>query len=303
MLDAQANARAVPESLREYGRGVAGGLLFSLPLLYTAEVWWAGFTMPAERQLAYLGFTLILLLGYNRYAGLRHEPSWTEIAIDSIEEMGLGILLATSVLLVLGRIGPAQHLDEILGKIVVEAMTAAIGVSVGTTQLGGEKETRRQPRPKSDTRRGVSEAGVSEAGVSEAGIPGADFSSQIVVGFCGAVLFAANIAPTEEVIIIGTQISPVHAVALAVLSLGIGGGILYYSNFRGAHLWSRADNRLTVFRGTVVTYLVALAASAMILWLYGRFDGVSLGVIVHETIVLGFGSTLGASAGRLLLQA
>jgi hypothetical protein len=33
--------RSTGESLREYGRGVAGGLLFSLPLLYTVEVWHA----------------------------------------------------------------------------------------------------------------------------------------------------------------------------------------------------------------------------------------------------------------------
>src|SRR5687768_4310411 len=41
--------RSITESLREYGRGVAGGLMFSLPLLYTMEVWWAGFntSLPA----------------------------------------------------------------------------------------------------------------------------------------------------------------------------------------------------------------------------------------------------------------
>ncbi len=36
------HGRPSSESLREYGRGLAGGLLFSLPLIYTMEVWWAG---------------------------------------------------------------------------------------------------------------------------------------------------------------------------------------------------------------------------------------------------------------------
>lgn len=40
-------------SLQEYARGIAGGLIFSLPLLYTMEVWWAGFITNA---LAAIGF-------------------------------------------------------------------------------------------------------------------------------------------------------------------------------------------------------------------------------------------------------
>ena len=46
-------ARPVSVTLRTYARGVVGGLLFSLPLLYTMEVWWAGFTMDPVRQLTY----------------------------------------------------------------------------------------------------------------------------------------------------------------------------------------------------------------------------------------------------------
>ena len=88
--------RTIGESLREYGRGVAGGLLFSLPLLYTAEVWHTGFAMPVGRMLALVFLTLLLLLGYNRYAGLRQDSSWIEVVIDSIEEMGLGLILSPS---------------------------------------------------------------------------------------------------------------------------------------------------------------------------------------------------------------
>ena len=97
-------ARSTGESLREYGRGVAGGLLFSLPLLFTMEVWQGGFTMPPERQLIYVLLALVLLLGYNRYAGLHPDVTWAEVAIDSVEEMGIGLLLSALVLLLIGRI-------------------------------------------------------------------------------------------------------------------------------------------------------------------------------------------------------
>jgi Putative integral membrane protein (DUF2391) len=43
--------RSITKSLQEYGRGVAGGLMFSLPLLYTMEVWWAGFNTHPYRPM------------------------------------------------------------------------------------------------------------------------------------------------------------------------------------------------------------------------------------------------------------
>ena len=258
---------------------MAGGLLFSLPLLYTGEVWWAGFTMEPPRQLAYLATTFLLLLGYNRYAGLHPDTGWTEVVIDSVEELGLGLLLSAFILYTLGRIGPGQHVDEILGSIVVQAMTIAIGVSVGTAQLGG--------------------------GEADAGMVGSDkvtFGGELVLGCCGAVLFAANVAPTEEVVVLGADLPPLRLIAVTLISFSLSALILHYSDFRGADRWVRADSLGGMLRGTIVTYVVALAASAAILWLFGRLDGVGLTTIVGQTVVLGLPASLGASAGRLLLQ-
>jgi len=75
--------------------------LFSLPLLYTMEVWWAGFSIHPWRVVVTVLATLVLLLGYNRYAGLRSDASLLEVLIDSIEELGIGLLVATIVLLCL----------------------------------------------------------------------------------------------------------------------------------------------------------------------------------------------------------
>src|SRR5688572_21035236 len=96
--------RTTTQSLMEYARGVAGGLLFSLPLLYTMEVWWAGFTSHPWRLAAYVAATFVLLLGYNYYAGLRKDSGFLEVVIDSVEEMGIGIAVAAVVLFLLGRV-------------------------------------------------------------------------------------------------------------------------------------------------------------------------------------------------------
>jgi putative integral membrane protein (TIGR02587 family) len=273
--------RSTGESLREYGRGVAGGLIFSLPLLYTMEVWHAGFTMPPHRQLAYVLLALVLLLGYNRYAGLHPDSTWAEVAIDSIEEMGIGLLLSALVLFLLGRLTPGQDLGEVVGRIVVEAVTVAIGVSVGTAQLGGNDAT--------------AKTGMADTGK-------VTFSGQLTLAVCGAVLFAANVAPTEEIILIGIELSGYQLAGLGMATMSLGALILFYSDFRGSERWVRAQGFGSVLRGSVITYAVGLVTSAAILWLFGRFDGVGPAAIAGQCVALGVASTIGASAGRLLLQ-
>lgn len=277
-------SRSVTRSLQEYGRGIAGGLIFSLPLLFTMEMWWAGFTMPADRQLAYVCATFLLLLGYNRFAGLRPDSTWYEVAIDSVEEMGLGLALAALILLALGRIGLQSSPAEILGKTIVEGMTVAIGVSVGTAQLGGNDDNEEHTSGTLESRR-----------------PG--FGGQLTLAICGAVLFAANIAPTEEIQMLAAGISSYHLVGLVLLSMAIGTLVLFFSDFSGAaRVVPSPPRRGDIVEGAVITYAAALAASAAILWAFGRFDGRDLHDILAQTLVLGFAATLGASAGRLLLQ-
>jgi uncharacterized membrane protein len=93
------------------------------------EVWWAGFITHPLRLLIYVLATFTLLLGYNRYAGLRRSASPAEVAIDSVEEMGLGLVIAAVVLWLLGQITADMTLNEMVGKIIAEAMTVAIGIS------------------------------------------------------------------------------------------------------------------------------------------------------------------------------
>lgn len=278
----QRRAPSTAESLREYGRGLAGGLLFSLPLVLTMEMWWAGFIAEPWRLLALLAFTFVLLLGYNRFAGIRHDASWTEVAIDSVEELGLGLVTAAGLLFLLGRIGPGFSFDESLGKIVVEAAVVAIGFSVGTAQLGEETD----------------DVGMGDKTPSHSW----RLVGHLVICFCGAVLFAANIAPTEEIVMIAIETSPFRLLGLMALSIAIGSVILFFTEFKRSGAIVRVEGTTDVVIGTTVTYAIALAASAIILLFFGRFDGASLAVCVREIVVLAFPAVIGASAGRLLLH-
>ncbi len=289
--------RPISKSLQEYARGVAGGLLFSLPLLYTMEVWWTGFLVPPWRLAVYVLGTFALLLGYNHYVGIREDGSFADVVIDSFEEMGIGFVVAAVVLWLLGQITVEMPGDEVLGKIVIEAMTVAIGVSVGTAQLGSN----------GDTDKGMGD-GTGENDEAEPGEPAPegedtiDIGGQLVVALCGAVLFAANVAPTEEIVMIAVEVTAGRLIGLVVFSLVLAALVLYYSEFAGARQHVRFDRHHDVLVGSVITYAVALVASSLILWFFGRFDGHTPILCLAQAVVLGVPGTLGASAGRLLLQ-
>jgi len=172
----------------------------------------------------------------------------------------LGLLIAAFVLWLLGQITFDMTVNEILGKIIIEAMTVAIGVSIGTAQLGGKGEQ------EGDT--GMESALQSDSSPVPLLIEGnGDFAGQIVIALCGAVLFAANVAPTEEIIMIATETASEKLLGLALLSCFLGALILFYSDFTGAQRFSEERGIKTVVFGTVVTYAIALV-SAAILWFW-----------------------------------
>lgn len=245
--------------------------------MYTMEVWWSGFIAGPLRLLLFVAATFALLIGYNNYAGIRHDADWTDVVVDSVEELGLGIVTAAGLLALLARTTSDMSFEEILGKIVIEAGIVAIGFSVGTAQLGGDDE----------------ESGRGDS---------SGFMSQVVISLCGAILVAANVAPTEEIVIIAAEIGTARLFGIIILSFLLAVLILFFSNFRQARRFAASERPGHAVAGGIVTYAVALVASAAILWFFGRFETVLPAMMVSQTIVLSLPATLGASAGRLLLQ-
>ncbi len=271
---------SIARSLSEYGRGIAGGLIFSLPLLYTQEVWKAGAVFGPGRLAVSLAGTLLLLLGYNRYAGLRSDASRAEVLIDSVEELGLGIVVAALLLWLIGQIDGTLSPAVIIGRVMTAGMLAAIGVSVGTAQLGGGDAT-----------------GEDEGETDDGSLLGL-----VVLAVCGAVLIAANVAPTEEVLLIAARLDAPRLLGLVLIALALTAVICFYSDFVGAGRDDAAPTPLEVVRETVITYAVALAVSAGILWLFGRIEDLGPLAAWARVIVLGVPATLGASAGRLIIK-
>ncbi|AKD05179.1 TIGR02587 family membrane protein [Pontibacter korlensis] len=274
-------------SLKEYARGITGGLLFSFPLLYTMEVWWAGFSATPLQLLILVVVTYILLLGYNRYAGMRPNVEWRSVMVDSVEELGIGMVLSTVVLLILNRIQmQGMSLDEIMGKVIIEAMAVSIGVSIGTAQLGTREENDEEVHGKKELE--------EEKEPPQVGM--------IILSFCGAILIGGNVSPTEEVMMIAVEATPLHILLMALSSILLSVVVVYFSDFKGTGKHRSNNFLFHLTLDTCVSYLVALAASAAALWFFGKFESVSFWTSVSQIIVLGVLSSLGASAGRLLIK-
>ncbi|MGB8705638.1 MAG: TIGR02587 family membrane protein [Gillisia sp.] len=268
------------QTLKKYGRGIIGGLLFSLPLLYTMEVWWAGFIVSPEKLLACIFTTLLLLLGYNKFAGMRKDANLIDITRDSLEEIGLAFIVSASFLFLINKINFSMSFNEITGKVIIESMIVAIGISIGKSQLGQQSSKGESTSDKRDKKGTV---------------------QMLILGVCGAVVFASNVAPTEEIVELALVSSYWNLLLMIFVSVLLGFIIIVFSDFINST--QRKMKTREILLHVLIGNLTGLIVSIGFLWFFGRFDGSYPDVIISEIIVLLIPSSLGGSAGRLLIGA
>ena len=80
-------------------RGVAGALLFSIPMLMTMEMWFLGFYMDRERLLLLLLLNIPLLVGLSHRIGFERTTTWRESARDAMIAYGMGVASSALILL------------------------------------------------------------------------------------------------------------------------------------------------------------------------------------------------------------
>ncbi|CAN5760365.1 hypothetical protein BH20CHL5_BH20CHL5_06010 [soil metagenome] len=95
----------------------------------------------------------VVVVGYNTASGFRAEGSALDTLIDSIEAMGLGILVALVVLILFGRIEADMGIREIAGKVSLEAIPIAFGASLARSQLASPED-----EPEEGSRDGADES-------------------------------------------------------------------------------------------------------------------------------------------------
>lgn len=272
--------RTVMETVRDHLRALAGGLLVGLPLLWTMEVWEDGAVLSPGKLLVLLAIGFALVVGFNALAGFRRERTWLQLVVDSVQAMGVGTLVAALALLGLGRLDPADGGQAIVGRIAIESIPCAFGASLAGSVMTDPDD------PDHPSGEGGSFSPVG----------------RLLVSGAGALYFALNIAPTDEVRILAASATPLQLLVVVAASLLLGLAIVFHAEFRGGRRGSTGGGPLDTAAGeTISAYAISLLVSLVLLWAFGSTDGTAAAVVLAQCVLLGLVATFGAAAARLLI--
>ncbi|MGF1499464.1 MAG: TIGR02587 family membrane protein [Elainellaceae cyanobacterium] len=281
------------DELRDLLRGASGGFLFGIPLLYTVEVWSIGSSTQSIRLLAVLGTTFIVVLLLTEVQGFRRTLALRplEAVMESVEALSLGVVCAAIALVLLRRITLATPLSETLGKLIFEAVPFAIGVALARSTLSRERpaagDRRRLERPRFTA--------ITPFNLRDTLI---DLDATLL----GAVIIAFSVAPTEEIPLLASAIPPLWLLLIIGASLLLSYAIVFASGFTDRTERQQRGLLLSPVTETLVAYLVALLASAVMLVFFQQLTLTDpwpewLG----DIIVLGLPASVGGAAGRILI--
>ncbi len=260
--------------LRDLGRAFAGALLFNIPLLMTMEMWEQGVVMARWRLLAYILISLPLLYGLAFYAGFSKRRGLVNDLLDTAVALAVGCLTASVLLILFGVVQWDAPPREAVGMVTLQAIPGAMGALLARRQLSGSDE------------QGSDDGKASYVG-------------ELFLMAAGALFFAMNVAPTEEMILIAYKATPIHALSLVAVSILLLHLIVYNTGFAGQEDAGEPLKALCHF--TLPGYAIALGVSLFVLFIFGRTDDHSFTGVVQTVIVLGFPASVGAAAARLLI--
>ncbi len=277
---------SVRETTRDMVRAAGGGLLIGLPLLFTLEMWSHSFLLPSWKIVILLGMGFVVVVGYSAVSGFRRDRTWGQLLIDSVETMGIAAVVAAAAMLLLGRIGIETGLRDAVGKIALEMIPVAFGVSLAGSQLVSPGDDAEEEEDEGST--------LSDAGVGAFG--------RLFISAGGALLFALTVAPTEEPVLLGVEAEWWLVLLVIPATLLMTFAIVFYADFRGGRSMDVGDSPMDhPITETVAAYVVSLLVSLLLLWAFGRTDGASWTAIVGQIVMLGIVASFGAAAGRLLV--
>jgi len=268
-------------SFREFAEGIArafgGALLFALPLMMTIEMWSLGFYMSPYRLVILLAVFFPVLIGLSYYIGFDETAHLGHAVLHAVVAYGIAFVSTLTLLAVLGIFTSEMGWHELVGKVSVQLGPAALGALLAQAHFGSP--------PSSEHRRRE-----------------ATYVGRLFFMIVGALFVALEVAPTDEMPLIAYLIRKQHAIAAVALSLAVLYFFMQGVGFRG-HSSAEDHGAASVFlRLVVVGYALALATSAFLLWVFGRYEGASVQSALRMTIVLALPATLGAAAARITLD-
>ena len=255
-------------------RGVAGGTILGVPLLYTQEIWLHGRSVAPIVILAALVAGFCVNVALSSFIGFRAGRIMRP-GEDAVVGMGLSVVLSVLLLILLDRIDTGTSRENALGVIALTAIPVSLGFSVGSALAPA------QGGAKAETIRGG--------------------GGDLLIAAAGALVFALNIAPTAEPILLAAQLDGVRLVLLVLASVVLPFLMVFYAEFGGRERRVASDGATQgPLTETLLAYVVAFALSAAMLVVFGRVNAVN-GAALSRVVALAFPASIGAALGRLLI--
>ena len=278
ITSSQHNRRFPVDLARAYG----GALVFSFPMLMTMEMWRLGFQMSRFRLGLFMIVGMLLLAGLSFYEGFADTFSGKDDILETFTAYFVGFTTSAVLLFLFGIITTEMSADEIIGKISLQAVTAALGAIFAEAILGGDNEEVEDKKEEKRT---------------------SGYGGQLFLMIVGAVFLAMSLAATEEMLLISYLMTEWQTVGLMILTILTMHGFVYAAHFGGSEKLISPDvSFLSIFlRFTVVGYGIVLLVSFYILWTFGMTDDLGSAEKLKAVVVLGFPAALGSAASRLLL--
>jgi putative integral membrane protein (TIGR02587 family) len=268
---------------RGAARAVGGAIIFALPLLMTLEMWELGSRITPARMAALLLATLPMLVFLSAYSGFESTVRIFHDILDAFVAIALAAVAAAITLSAVAVLTTDSSFTDWVGKIALQVVPGSIGALLAQSQFGARRGDDEEPS------RGKTPRGGNVRHAAELGIMAV-----------GALFLGLNVAPTEEIQIIASRASDVHMAMLVLFSVVLIHAFVFALEFRGHHAGA-ASAWSALVRFSLPGYAIALALSAFLLWIFGRFDGQSVDQALQLSVTLAFPSAVGAAAARLIL--
>lgn len=255
------------------GRAAAGAMIFSLPLMMTMEMWAFGFQMDRLRLALFTAIVAVVVYGLARFAGFRDDTTAFDDLLDAAAALLVGFVVSAAMLALFGLLTFDTGVREAVGAVAVQAAPASMGAVLANRQLnGGARGRQKEDR--------------------------AGYLGQLFLMTAGALFFAFNVAPTEEMILIGFKMTAWHALALVLVSLLALHVLVFTVGFAGQE--AHEGHGIAFLHYTLAGYGIAFAVSVYILWTFGRLDA-AFSDAVRAVVVLSFPAAIGAAVARLVV--
>lgn len=264
---------------KDLARGFCGALFLALPLHFTFEMWERAKVIPDWDLLIIIVLAYFANVGFLFFSGFKPQLSRQAAWFDAFSSMGIGFVASAITLVLIDQLSHEMPIETALKLVALEMVPTSFGASLAKSQLGGKDN-----KQEKDVNRLYSD----------------DFK-KIVGALLGALMFSFNIAATQEPIFITTSIKWWQITGLMLFSIIVSYLFVFVANFI-----DRDEQKKGIMSDkwaeTAVTYAISLLVSAGLLWMFGYLGPqVPWQMILSWTVVLGYCTSLGSAAGRLVI--